>query len=43
MGENVYKWSYQQTINYYNIHTTDAAQYIKKKKLTTQSKNGQKL
>ena len=39
MGENICKWSDQQEINFQNIQTAHAIQYIKKKTIN----NGQKI
>ena len=42
IGENICKRINRQRINLQNLQATHAAQYQKKKKETTQSKNGQK-
>ena len=43
MGENICKLSDWQGINLQSVKTTHAAQYQKKKKKATQSKNEQKI
>ena len=44
LGENTYKWCDQQRVNFQNIQTADTTNiyWKKKKKNTTQLKNGQK-